>query len=135
MFQFYNTEIKKEIAKLETIISEIKINIQVSTDKSFIDYMKTGRLISFDEFKKQIDIDIEPFVAESKRIIEEQQKKNREKFEQQMKNHDKEQVHYFASKDAELDKIHYGFEVMKNSFYEEAYANYNELVRRINDVL
>lgn len=135
MFQFYNSEIKKEVAKLETIISEIKINIQVSTDKAFIEYMKTGRLISLDEFKKQIDIDIWPFVAESKRIIEEQQKNNREKFEKQMKNHNKEQIHYFESKEAELDKIRYGFEVMKNSFYEEAYANYNELVRRINDVL
>ncbi len=125
MFQFYNDNVKKNVAKVTNELDNIEIKLSEFIYLTFLNYVKTNEIMGYNEFKNKLTIDFEEYKKQVDNTLTEQRELNKQKFKEQMEAHDIEPR--YQLEDIELD-ISNGLQAINDALTLECYQKYQILI-------
>lgn len=90
--QFYNESVKSDFELITVEAQNIKNDIAIKNQQICNDFLKTGILLSYDQFKNEINISFDAIYEEINNTLNNQIDKNVEKFTEQMINSGKQEI-------------------------------------------
>jgi hypothetical protein len=90
--QFYNYRIIKELDKMNQEVQNFEIYITGVIYQEFNEYLKTGKLKSYEEFDKKIKYDLSVIIEKANNIVEKFVAENEKEIDEQMERYGKQKV-------------------------------------------
>ena len=82
--QFYNYRIIKELDKLDQQVQNFEIYISGVIYQEFNNYLKSGKIINYEDFKKIVKYDLTPIIKKANNIVDKFVAENEKEIEEEM---------------------------------------------------
>jgi hypothetical protein len=82
--QFYNYRIIKELDKLDQQVQNFEIYISGVIYQEFNNYLKSGKIIKYEDFKKIVKYDLTPIIKKANNIVDKFVAENEKEIEEEM---------------------------------------------------
>lgn len=123
--EFFNNVVSADFEKIDSLIIDLQIELGRTINQEFVKWIKSGKMISLDEFVNKVDYNTDVIVDKAQETLEKQMEKNKEDFEKQMENHGKEKSFDIAKEDVDIDDI---LKQFYDTAIQEAYFKLQKMI-------